>query len=337
MFNIKNEKTNHSFEAEDGQSILDAALESGLNFPYGCRNGFCGKCKALITNGEIDYDGDLPPGISAEDAKDGLALLCQCSAKSNVDLWVDELDPTVASIQVKTLPCKVSEINHLNHDVVQVFLKTPESDTLQYLAGQYIDVIYPDFGLRAFSIANAPSNSSMLELHIRVVEGGEFTNFVFNELEAKTLLNIEGTKGDFYLRDESDDPIILVAGGTGFGPVKAMVEHAIKSNTSRSIYIYWGVREQKDLYMDLPYEWDKQHENIHFVAVLSEAGEDYQGRKGFVHQAVLEDFDDLSTYQIYVCGPPIMVESAAKTFVEKGMKKDNFFSDAFEFSAHEDE
>jgi len=331
MFTIENQATGKFFRTDGDSAILDDALIHGLNFPYGCQKGFCGKCKAIITEGEVDYEGDIPNGITPEEVADGMALLCQCRAKSDVSLVVDELD-SVADIEVRNLPCKVESINRLNHDVTQIFLKIPGSESLQYLAGQYIDLIHPNFEPRAFSIANAPTNSSLIELHVRQIENGKFTNFVFNGLEEKSLLRIEGPKGDFFFREDSKKPVILVAGGTGLGPIKSIIEHAIATKLNRKIYLYWGVRDEVDLYMDLPKQWAAEYDNIHFVPVLSEPNNAWQGKTGFVHESVLKDFDDLTGYEIYACGPPEMVKSAANTFVDQGMIKDNFFSDAFVFA-----
>ncbi len=331
MFTIENQVTGKVFRTDGDSAILDDALIHGLNFPYGCQKGFCGKCKATIIEGEVGYEGGIPNGITPEEVADGMALLCQCRAKSDVALVIDELD-SVADIEVRTLPCKVQSIERLNHDVTQIFLKIPNAESLQYLAGQYIDLIHPDFEPRAFSIANAPGNDGLIELHVRLIEGGKFTNFIFNQLREKSLLQLEGPKGDFFFREDSKKPVILMAGGTGFAPIKAIVEHAIATKLDRSIYIYWGVRNEVDLYMDLPQQWANENDNIHFVPVLSQSNEDWQGRKGFVHKSILRDFEDLTGYEIYACGPPEMVKSAAKSFVEQGMIQDNFFSDAFVFA-----
>ena len=331
MFVVENQISGKKFRTDGNSPILDDALVHGLNFPYGCQKGFCGKCKATIIEGDIEYPAGVPNGISAEEVADNMALLCQCHAKSDISLVVAELD-SASDIEVKTLPCKVESIQQLNHDVAQVFLKIPGSESLQYLAGQYIDLIHPDFEPRAFSIANAPSNSSLIELHVRLVDGGKFTNFVFNELEEKSLLKIEGPKGDFFFREDSKKPVILVAGGTGLGPIKSIIEHAIATNLKRKIYLYWGVRDEVDLYTDLPMQWASEYEHIEFVPVLSEPNDSWAGRTGYVHQSVLEDFEDLTGYEVYACGPPEMVKSAANTFVEQGMIKDNFFSDAFVFA-----
>ncbi|CAB5501978.1 NAD(P)H-flavin reductase (EC (EC [Bathymodiolus thermophilus thioautotrophic gill symbiont] len=331
MFTIENQITGKIFRTDGDSAILEDALIHGLNFPYGCQKGFCGKCKATIIEGEVGYKGDVPNGITPEEVADGMALLCQCYAKSDVALAVNELD-SVADIEVRTLPCKVQSIERLNHDVVQIFLKIPHAESLQYLAGQYIDLIHPDFEPRAFSIASAPSNNGLIELHVRLVEGGKFTHFIFNQLQEKSLLQLEGPKGDFFFREDSKKPVILMAGGTGFAPIKSIVEHAISTQLNRTLYIYWGVRDEVDLYMDLPMQWANENDNIHFVPVLSQPNKDWQGRAGFVHKSILADFEDLTGYEVYACGSPDMVKSAAKSFVEQGMIKDNFFSDAFVFA-----
>jgi len=331
MFTIENQASGKVFRTDGDSAILDDALIHGLNFPYGCQKGFCGKCKATIIEGEVGYEGDIPNGITAQEVAEGMALLCQCRAKSDIALVVDELD-SVADIEVRNLPCKVQSIKHLNHDVTQIILKIPGAESLQYLAGQYVDLIHPDFEPRAFSIANAPTNSGLIELHVRQIENGKFTNFVFNKLEEKSLLRIEGPKGDFFFREESKKPVILIAGGTGLGPIKSIIEHAIATKLNRQIYLYWGVRDEVDLYMDLPEQWANDNDNIHFVPVLSEPNDAWQGKTGFVHEGVLSDFEDLTGYEIYACGPPAMVKAVASTFVEQGMIKDNFFSDAFVFA-----
>jgi CDP-4-dehydro-6-deoxyglucose reductase len=260
-----------------------------------------------------------------------MILPCKCHAKTDISIVVTELE-SAADIEVKTLPCKVNKIERLNEDVAKIILKIPGSESLQYLAGQYIDLIHPDFDPRAFSIANAPHNTDMIELHVRLVTGGKFTNFVFNQMQEKSLLKIEGPKGSFYLREDSEKPVIMVAGGTGFGPVKAMVEHLIESGSQRKIDIYWGARSEQDLYMSLPGEWAEKFDHINFVPVLSMPNKDWKGRVGYVHEAVLTDFKTLTNYEVYACGPPAMVRSAANTFVKKGMFEKNFFNDSFDFA-----
>jgi len=338
MFTVLNQVSGKSFQSNGEVSVLDGALSYGLNFPYGCQNGFCGKCKAVILNGEIEYDGEIPSAITEEEVEANMALLCQCKAKSDLYIAVDELD-ALANIEVRSIPCRVEEINHLNHDVIQILLKIPGAQSLQYLAGQYLDLEHSDFEPRAFSIANAPVNSNLIELHVRLVEDGKFTNYIFNSLAEKTILRIEGPKGDFFLREESEGPIIMIAGGTGFGPIKAIIEHLVAINSESVVYLYWGVRDEEDIYSKLPSEWAEKSPKIQFVPVLSEASGVWQGERGFVHESVMRDFADLSDYEVYACGPPVMVKAAAKGFLEQGLSKKNFFSDAFEyaFESNDDE
>jgi len=334
MFTVLNQASGKSFQSAGYAPILDDALAHGLNFPYGCQNGFCGKCKAIVLNGDIEYDGEVPPSLTEEDLEANMALLCQCRATSDLYINVDELDD-LANIEIRSLPCKVEQINRLNHDVIQIMLKIPGAQSLQYLAGQYLDLEHSDFEPRAFSIANAPVNSNLIELHVRLVEDGQFTNFIFNSLTEKTILRIEGPKGDFFLREESDKPVILIAGGTGFGPIKAIVEHLISIQSQRKIHIYWGVRAEEDIYLDLPSGWSNEFDNISYVPVLSETNGAWQGEKGYVHEAVIQDFSDLSDYEVYACGPPIMVRASASGCLERGLSKKNFYSDAFEYAFEE--
>ena len=331
MFTVLNQVSGKSFQSSGEESVLDGALSNGYNFPYGCQNGFCGQCKAVILNGEISYDGVTPEAVSSEEEDANIALLCQCKAKSDLYIAVDELD-SLANIQIRSMPCRVEEVNHLNHDVIQLTLKIPGSQSLQYLAGQYLDIEHPDFEPRAFSIANAPVNSNLIELHVRLVEGGQFTNFVFNTLTEKTILRIEGPKGSFFLREDSDCPIIFIAGGTGFGPIKAIIEHLILIKSSRTIHLYWGVRTEQDIYLNLPSDWSKNHSNINFIPVLSEPDSSWSGESGYVHETVVKDFENLTDYEVYACGPPVMVKAAAKSCLENNLMKENFFSDSFEYA-----
>ena len=331
MFTVLNQVSGKSFQCGSDETVLDSALSNGFNFPYGCQNGFCGQCKAVILNGEIEYAGPTPEAISEEDHDANIALLCQCTAKSDLYIAVDELD-SLANIQIRSMPCRVEEVNHLNHDVIQLILKIPGSQSLQYLAGQYIDIEHPDFEPRAFSIANAPVNSNLLEFHIRLVEGGQFTNFVFSTLAEKMILRIEGPKGSFFLREDSNYPIIFIAGGTGFGPIKAIIEHLILMNSMRTVHLYWGVRAEQDFYLNLPSEWSEKHTNINFIPVLSEPDNTWSGKSGFVHEVVMNDFENLIDFEVYACGPPVMVKAAAKSCIENKLKKENFFSDSFEYA-----
>jgi len=216
-----------------------------------------------------------------------------------------------------------------------LYLKLPSNERLQFLAGQYVDILLQDGKRRAFSLANAPHDDEFLQLHVRHVPGGQFTHYVFHEMPEKAILRFEGPLGSFFLHEDNEKPIIFVAGGTGFAPVKGMVEHAFHHGVKRKMIFYWGARSLKDLYLlDMPRQWAREHSNFSFVPVLSDPlpEDGWQGRTGFVHQAVAEDFPDLSGYEVYASGAPQMVEAAHKAFRAQGLPEEEFYSDAFLFS-----
>ncbi|MDH5544809.1 MAG: CDP-6-deoxy-delta-3,4-glucoseen reductase [Gammaproteobacteria bacterium] len=333
-YTIKVEPSGHVFEVNEGEKILDAALRQGFAFPYSCRGGACGSCKGKIVEGDVEYVDREPRALSEYDKQTGMALFCQ--ARPTADMVIEMREISAAKdIQIKILPCRVSKMERLAHDVMRLYLKLPQVERVQFLAGQYLDILLPGGRRRSFSLANPPHDDELLELHIRRVEGGEYTQHIFEKMKEKDLLRIELPLGNFYLREDSGRPIILMAGGTGFAPIKAIIEHAIAEKTSRKIFLYWGVRDKASLYLpDLPQQWAAQHDNISFIPVLSEPKpeDSWQGRTGYVHQAIAEDFSDLSDYEIYACGPPVMIESGQTTFAGMGLKDDNFYSDAFNYA-----
>lgn len=319
------------FELPDGETILDGALEHGVGFPFGCQNGFCGACKAKVVSGEYEYqDGYNAQSLTEEEMADGVVICCKAEAKSDLVVEVHEI-VAVEEIEVRTMPVKVSKIEHLAEDVIRLCLKQPEDESLQFLAGQYIEVILEGDHRRAFSLANAPHNNSEIELHLRRVDGGLFTPHVFNEMKEKDILRIEGPLGSFFLREESDNDLIMVAGGTGFAPVKGMVEHAIEMEMDNNIKIYWGARSRDDLYLDsLAREWAENHANISYIPVLSDADDSWSGRTGYVHEAVVEDHTDLSAVDLYMAGPPVMVDAGKRAFSDLGLAEDHLYFDSFE-------
>lgn len=322
-----------SFEAEAGESILDAALRHGINLSYGCRNAVCGACKGKLLEGEISYEDLEPEALSKADKAAGMVLFCGAEPRSDVRIEVDEITSS-AEISVEQYPVRVVKLDKLAPDVMRVYLKLPEATRMQFLAGQYIDILLRDGRRRSFSLANAPHDDELIELHIRYIDGGEFTDHVFRDMQEKEMLRIEGPLGGFFLREASPRPIIFVAGGTGFAPIKGIIEHAIAENISRPMFLYWGARAEIDLYQnELPQAWVEQGV-VTYVPVLSEVGADasWSGREGYVHQAVLEDFPDLSGYDVYAGGPPVMVSAARDAFFAQGLAEANFFYDAFEFA-----
>lgn len=323
-----------SFNVDPDQTILDAALAAGHNLPYGCRNGACGSCKCKIIEGEVDYGNYQDSALTAAEKLAGMVLPCRAKPRSDLVLECHELAPR-DGIRPRTMPARVEKKIKLSHDVMALYLKLPSQERLQFMAGQYIEFLLKDGKRRAFSLANAPHDDTLLELHLRLVAGGEFTQYVFNELHEKAILRFEGPFGSFYLREDSAKPMIFVAGGTGFAPIKAITEHAIRQQCTRPITIYWGVRALRDLYLpQLPQQWQQAHPHIRYVPVLSEPQPEdrWQGRTGLVHVAVLEDHATLDDYQVYCCGAPQMVDIAHLAFQARGLPPEEFFSDAFSYA-----
>ncbi|MGD2138132.1 MAG: CDP-6-deoxy-delta-3,4-glucoseen reductase [Gammaproteobacteria bacterium] len=325
----------HTFTVEERESVLDAALRQGIVLPYGCRNGACGSCLGTVVSGEVHYDGELPPALTTAEAAASKALFCQARPGGDLTIDVREVD-AARDIEVKTLPCRVEKLEHLAHDVIRIYLKLPATERLQFLAGQYIDVLIRDHEPRAFSIANPPHDDAFVELHIRYVEGGLFTDQVFHHMREKTLLRIKGPLGTFFLREDSERPVILIGGGTGFAPLKGILEHAFETGISRPLHLFRGVRARRDLYLDdLPRRWLQQHAQFRYTPVLSEplAGDDWDGATGFVTDAVVRQYPDLSGHEVYMSGPPVMVEAGHRLFRRYGLDESRFFSDAFEYAA----
>ena len=330
---IKN--SGHTFDVRPSQTVLQAAIDAGINLPYGCRNGACGSCKAKLVSGKVFHNDYQGSAMSDAELAAGNTLLCCAMALEDLEIECREVGG-LAGIKPRILPARVAKKEQLSHDVIALHLQLPASERLQFLAGQYVEFILKDGKRRAFSIANAPHDNDFLQLHIRVIPSGVFSEYVANELQEKAILRLEAPFGNFFLRENSDKPSIFVAGGTGFAPVKGIIEHMLHSNIKRDIILYRGARQLQDLYMhELCEKWAELMPNVTYVPVLSEpsAHDDWQGRTGLVHEAVLADYKNLSSYQAYVCGAPGMCEVAHNTFVQQGLLADEFFSDAFTFAA----
>lgn len=320
------------FNAKDGESILDAALRHGISLPYGCRNSVCGACKGKLLEGKINYDGVEPAGLNPAERDAGYSLFCRALPQSDITIESKLLTST-DEIEVRRRPARVEKIEKLSHDVVRLYLKLPESQRMAFFAGQYIDFLLKDGRHRSFSLANSPDADDLIELHIRHVEGGEYTDYIFNTMKEKELVRIEGPHGTFCLNEDSDRPMILMAGGTGFAPIKGIIEHAIAEEITRPIHLYWGVRTQRDLYLEsLAVQWHEQG-ILNYTPVLSEPSDDdnWQGRTGYVHDAIANDFPDITNYDVYMCGPPVMVTAGKDKFIELGLSMEQMFSDSFEF------
>lgn len=323
-----------SFDAHENESILTAALRHGVQLPYGCRNGQCGSCKAQVINGEVRYpETAAVDALSKQERDAGWCLCCQAIACGDLHLRAREISAG-ESISVRTLPARVVKLEKLSHDVLGIWLQLPKSERLAFRAGQYIEILMRDGKVRAFSLANAPHEDDFLELHVRYYAGGAFAEYAFKSLHERELLRIRGPFGTFTWQEASLRPALFVAGGTGFAPIKSVIEHAFAQEVKQPMQLYWGVRAKRDLYSQLPQQWAREHGNFEFIPVLSEphADDHWSGRTGFVHEALARDFHNLDGYEVYTCGPPIMTKAVAQLCAERGLVAEHVHSDAFEFA-----
>lgn len=325
------------FVAREDEPVLEAALRHGLNLPHSCRGGSCLSCKATLRAGEVAYPRGLPGALDPDEAAAGAVLLCLAQARSDLVVEARTLE-IPANVRIRRLPCRVQRLERLAEDVMAMFLKLPGFEPFEYLPGQYVDILLEDGRRRSFSIACPPHDSGLLELHVRRVEGGYFTGRVFGGMAERTLLRLEGPLGQFYLREESGRPILMVCGGTGFAPLKAMIRHAFHHELGRPIHLYWGARNREGLYeRELVKAWAREREGFRFTPVLSEPApaDQWAGRGGWVHEAVLEDHPDLSRCEVYAAGPPEMVEALRSDFPRQGMDPAYLYFDSFDYAGEE--
>jgi NAD(P)H-flavin reductase/ferredoxin len=320
---------NRILPVREGETILDAGLRAEVPFPFDCRSGGCGKCKAGLVRGKVEYGAYQASALSPAEIDAGKVLLCCATPLSDVELEYEPLE-LPGRLPVRVWNATVESLQPLAHDVMRVMLKLEGGRRIEFYAGQYLNILLEDGGKRSFSFATAPQVSDRIELQVRRIPGGKYTTHVFERMKAGDAVRFEGPLGSFLLREDSDKPIVFVAGSTGFAPVKSMLEYAFARGLRRRMILYWGVRRLRDLYSpDLPRQWEREHANFRFVPVLSEPDEGWTGRTGLVHEAILADFPDLSGHQVYACGSAGMVEAAYPAFQAHGLKQDDCFSDAF--------
>jgi CDP-4-dehydro-6-deoxyglucose reductase len=326
----------HCITANADETILQAAIREGLILPYGCRDGACGSCKGKLIEGSIDYGKYSNKALTDAERESGMALFCQARPLGDVVIEAREVRKA-GDIQIRTLPCRVQKIERPTEDVAILYLKLPTNERLQFLAGQYLDILLKDGTRRSFSMANAPHDDELLQLHVRHVAGGAFTDLVFSRMKERDILRFEAPLGTFYLREDSAKPIVFVASGTGFAPIKSIIESALAKGVARPMTLYWGGRRPSDLYLsDLAKKWAAEHSHLRYVPVISDAQreDNWSGRTGFVHRAAMEDFPDLCGHQVYACGVPVMVDAARRDFTTQcGLPENEFYADSFTTAA----
>jgi len=350
-FQISIQPSGRTYAAEPGEAMLAAGIRQGIGLPYGCKDGACGSCKCKKLEGTVVHGPHQLKALSVEEEANGYVLTCCGVAHSDVVLESRQVTEAGA-FAIKKMPSRVISLEKKSHDVILIKLQLPANDTFTYHAGQYIEFLLRDGSRRSYSMANAPHLAAakpavesadgapatpavgpMLELHIRHMPGGKFTDHVFGVMKEKEIQRIEGPYGSFFLREDSDKPMILLASGTGFAPIKAVIEQMQFKGITRPATLFWGGRRPEDLYLD---DWVKtklaEMPNLSYVPVISNATPEdaWKGRTGFVHQAVLEDFPDLSGYQVYACGAPIVVDSARADYSHlAGLPEEEFYADSF--------
>lgn len=336
--------SNVEFRAAADQTLLDAALDASLNLPHGCKGGNCGACRARLLRGEVHYPDGRPLGLTAEEAAEGLILLCRASARS--DLLIETFAMRAAdAATIKRLPCRIERTQALAHDVLGVFLQLPIAEDFAFEPGQYVDILLPGGRRRSFSIASPPHDSRPLELHVRRVAGGEFTDALFRGNNERMLLTIEGPLGQFAYRrggqprggqppDGAAPPMLLIGGGTGIAPLLSILRHMIENGMQRHMRVYWGVRSERDLYAHATLEnLSMRAAHMHYVPVLSEPSPAWRGRSGWVHAAALEDIDDVQGHEIYAAGPPAMIAAVQREFTARGVPASRLYCDSFDYAA----
>lgn len=334
-FQVIVQPSGQRFQADPDETLLDAGLRQGLNLPHSCRDGICGACRGEVLSGRVDHGRAPLQTLSSADRQKGFALFCCAQARSDLRLSSREMPQQV--VPARTLPARVHRLTRVAPDVMIVELKLPQNEPFPFLAGQYVEILLKDGRRRAFSIANAPNRESLLQLHIRHVPGGQFTTRVFQAMKERDLLRLRGPLGGFFMREDSRKAMLLVAGGTGFAPIKAMVEYALKTTSTRAMHIYWGAKDPLDLYLrNLAEQWSAEYAHIHFTPVLSGAQSRnvWPGRTGRVHLAAMSDHPDLSDYQAYVCGSPELVAASRRDFLAHAhLPEEEFFADSFDYAA----
>ncbi|MBU3545263.1 CDP-6-deoxy-delta-3,4-glucoseen reductase [Polynucleobacter sp. MWH-Mekk-B1] len=328
------------FTVNQDETVLEAALRQNINLPYGCKNGACGSCKGKVLEGQVTHGQHSESAMSRADETGGATLFCCAHPQSDLLIEAREVQGA-GDIAIRKVPCRVNAIARHGSDVAILKLQLPASERFQFLAGQYLEFLLKDGQRRAYSIANAPEQEGPLELHIRHLPGGLFTDFVFAAkdpaLKEKDILRFEGPLGSFFLREDSKKPIIFVSAGTGFAPIKSIIEQMQAKKIQRPISLYWGGRRPSDLYMNSLCEtWAQDLPDFKYIPVISDAlPEDaWDGRSGFVHEAVMTDHPNLKDFQVYACGAPVMVNAARQDFSSQcHLPEEEFFADSFTSAA----
>ncbi len=326
-FKVRIAKAQRTIEVPTGATILWSALDAGVDYPFGCQSGNCGACKSHLLSGEVTMEGYSEFALSDEEKARGLILACRAVPWADCEVaWLEEDDLIVHPRRI--LACKVAGLDDATHDIKRVRLAIESGGPFDFSAGQFASVTFAGCAPRDYSMANVPGDP-VLEFHVRRSQGGTTSAYVAEKLKVGDSVRVEGPFGASYLREAHRGPIIAVAGGSGLAPIKSIVERALAQKLPQHIYLYFGVRTERDLYLhDHFAALARKHETLHFTPVLSEATGGGH-RTGLVHEAVAADFDELDGCKAYLAGPPVMVEAATLLFERRGMRRIDIHADAF--------
>jgi len=326
-FKVRITSADRTIDVPAGATILDAALDAGISYPFGCQSGNCGACKSQLVKGEVTMGGYSEFALSDEEKARGLILACRAVPRDACEVaWLEEDDLIVHPRRL--LACKVVALDDATHDIKRVRLEIALGGPFDFSAGQFASVTFEGCPPRDYSMANVPGDP-ILEFHIRRTAGGATSAHVWEKLKVGDSVRVEGPFGPSYLRESHRGPIIAVAGGSGMAPIKSIVERALQKQLPQHIYLYFGVRGERDLYLhDHFAALAGKHANLHFIPVLSEGGGSSL-RQGLVHEAVAQDFDEVDGCKAYLAGPPVMVEAATLLLEQRGMRRVDIHADAF--------
>jgi CDP-4-dehydro-6-deoxyglucose reductase len=317
-----------TFKVAPGESVLAAALNANLNLAHDCKSGTCSTCRVKLVEGAISYREE-PMGLLPEEAEAGFALACQALPVTDLVIEAEVMPPLAAAPERRE--AVVCGLRRFSPDVTHLTLELPGLEAFTYLPGQHVSILLPDGRPRSFSMASAPK-ANRFDLHIRRIPGGAFTEGRLPGLKAGERLDVELPLGSFFLRKEDFRPLLMVATGTGLAPIKSILESLMDEPDSPPALLYWGAREPGGLYLnDEIAGWRERMAEFDYRPVLSRAGPDWQGRRGYVQDAVLAEVEDLSEYAIYLCGSPNMVASAKAAFIAAGASLNHIYADSFLF------
>lgn len=321
-------ETDQSFMVEAGESVLDGALRAEVKLPHECTFGGCGTCRVKVVAGEVHYE-EFPMALTPEEAAEGYALACQARALSDLSVVVPA--SSIAFAEPAILEAAIHRIEPLSEDVIHLTLALPADASLDYRPGQYMNVMLPDGEPRSFSMASVP-RGNLVDFHVRRIQGGRFTHELLGQAQPGAPLSIEAPLGVFCFHEADWRPMVMVATGTGIAPIKAILESLLDNEECPPVSLYWGMRTEQDLYLrDLIESWKDRLYEFNFVPVLSRANAQWQGRRGYVQEAVAQDFDDLSEHSLYLCGAPEMIQDAKTVFAQRGADLDHLYADSFTF------